>query len=271
MSSSPATTATTKHPYDIPAVLAVQNVQAAYYFEWHISWDIYAVDSDSNRNRSSLCGSHSSRNSTTTSVIPRRNYFPFHFEAAAIVPMPSGYARGLRPGEYRLEWEHATSPCISRGETGAYDATRTPVASGTHYFLIVDDDSGLDYEIPLDECPIYGDAWVAAHSRDCPPAEINNSDNVVERDPCAARLKSQGQAACIWGYVRARSDRAPESCEAAFQRADPDWSKYIQEDTDGQTDDPDLGEPDDSTTVGDEEDGAVPYQPELAMGRDDVL
>ncbi|KAL2830842.1 hypothetical protein BDW59DRAFT_158281 [Aspergillus cavernicola] len=243
----------------IPVVLAVQNAQAAYAYEWSIAWRVFHATS-SPSDSPSISGRSRSKFG--------ENEFLYLFNDVAIVPMvgQNVVVILLNPGEFRLEWDYATTPCIPEGESSVYQ-TRTPIASGTHYFSIVDDGSGLDYDIPLDDCPIYGDSWAVESEEGCP---ISNDENDREGNPCAAKLETQEQVTCIWEYLTRRRNET-ETCLSAFERADPDWSMYyyppFSDDGPSESDEPEgeddssSEDPDNSTIDDVDEDFAVSHRP----------
>lgn len=226
----------------MPVVFAVQNVEAAYAYEWSIRWGIYST--------------RSSSNTPATGRITRSqfedNEFQYYFNNVAVVPVMNKYAVSFRKGNFRLEWDYATTPCIPEGETAVSSQTRTPIASGTSYFSVVEDGSGLDFNIPIDDCPSFGDAWSVESDDDC-PAENTKSDN-AHRDPCAARLTSPDQVACIWEYLTTNKNET-ETCLSSFKRADPDWPMYYTPSYGGDNNEVDSGDRSDDDDNADSEDG----------------
>ncbi|KFY88015.1 hypothetical protein V498_06935 [Pseudogymnoascus sp. VKM F-4517 (FW-2822)] len=200
----------------IPIVLGIQNVQAAYAYEWSIHWSIYGADSPADS--IPLRGLAHSRFED--------NEFQYYFNDVAVVPMSYGTVVSLRKGGFRLEWDYAATPCIPEGESSIYGQTRTPIASGTEFFSVVEDGSGLDFDIPIGEgreCPSFGDAWSLEDKEDCPAVETGSEK--AKGEPCGARLTSQDQVDCIWEYLSLGKNET-ETCTKAFERADPDWPKY---------------------------------------------
>ncbi|OBT75719.1 hypothetical protein VF21_05939 [Pseudogymnoascus sp. 05NY08] len=174
-----------------PLILSIQNVQAAYAYEWSIHWAYYFGD---------------------VGIVPMRNKVLVRFTK----------------GEFRLEWDYATTPCIPEGKNAVWQ-TRTPVASGTSYFSIVEDGSGVDFDLPVagegdDACPAFGDSWGVEKKKGCPAAGKAGSAK-AGGEPCKARLTERGQVDCIWDFLSTGKNET-ETCLRAFERVDPGWDMY---------------------------------------------
>ncbi|KAL2826421.1 hypothetical protein BDW59DRAFT_145159 [Aspergillus cavernicola] len=183
------------------------------------------------------------------------NRFQYHFDDVAVVPMKGYNFTRMDPGQYRLEWEYEVSTCSERPPNTIVYGPSQVVASGSLHFSVVDDGSGLDFDIPLDECPVFGDTWAVrdAMYSGCP---FLGSSEDVERDPCEARLESREQVQCIREFLFEGSVEVPnnetETCLDAFERVDRDWFEYIDDDDDDDDDDND-----------DDRDSAVSVRPGL--------
>ncbi|KAL4781112.1 hypothetical protein BJX76DRAFT_24534 [Aspergillus varians] len=225
-----------------PVVLAIQDVKSAYRFEWEIGWKLYnATPNASAYDYQSGYGSHSG---------PLINDFQWYFDDVAVVPMLGYNFTKLKPGPYRLEWEYYTTPCTKQPPNTIVYNIRRVIASGTHFFSVVDDRSGLDFDIPLDECPLFGDLWSVQKSTStyCPFLRDSKSG---ENDPCEAKLKSKGQVECIRDYLFGGTAEVPnnetESCRSAFKRADLAWLEPLSADREVGDDDGDEDEDDNDT------------------------
>lgn len=217
----------------------MQNVQAAYAFEWSIHWEASNIESTSGI--SAISGLLRSGEED--------NKFRYYFDDVAVVPLPYGFYDRLGEGTYRLEWDYATTPCIREDRNSSW-TYRSPIASGTSYFSIVDDDSGLDFDIPIDECPSSRDVWSIERKDGC--AKENSKGVNTDGDPCAARLKSKDQVACIWEFMSTDKNET-ETCLSAFKKTDPDWSKYyypkLESADDPKSDSEDDDSEDDDTEI----------------------
>ncbi|KAL2864828.1 uncharacterized protein BJX67DRAFT_200131 [Aspergillus lucknowensis] len=222
-----------------PVVLAVQNIEAAYKFEWDISWKMFnASPAARETDYESGYGSYSSLLS---------NNFQWYFDDVAVVPMLGYNFTTMDPGNYRLEWEYITTPCTREPPNTIVYNIRETVASGTLHFSVVNDGTGLEFDIPIDECPHFGDIWSVrdATYTYCP---FLGSSEGVESEPCAARLESREQVECIRQYLFEGTVEVPnnetETCRSAFDRVDPEWLEYDDDDDDddgGDGDDGDRG------------------------------
>ncbi|KAL5333710.1 hypothetical protein BJX70DRAFT_380231 [Aspergillus crustosus] len=207
-----------------PVVLAIQDIKAAYRFEWTIEWTVYATGSGAEDwDYFSGYASHSS---------PLLNDFQWHFDGVAIVPLLGYNFTRLREGMYRLEWEYLSTTCeYEDSDTIVYNI-REVLASGEQRFRVVEDGSGLDFDIPLDECPLYGGLWSVEKSTSnyCPFLH-NNGD--YEEDSCRAQLKSQQQVECIREYLFEGTWEVPvnetEACRSSFERVDLEWYRSLYE------------------------------------------
>lgn len=132
------------------------------------------------------------------------NEFQYYYAGdVAIVPVRSMNVAvvTLKEGRFRLEWDYAASPCIPAGESSVEGQARTPVASGTEFFSVVGDGTGVDFDIPVNaECPSFGDSWSFQRKEDC-PAVKTKGEKAASGGPCKARLTSREQVKCIWEYV----------------------------------------------------------------------
>jgi hypothetical protein len=249
----------------MPIVLALQNAQAAYAYEWNIHWRIY--------------GASASAGSIPLRGLAKSDEFDFQYYSnnVAVVPMIYDNAISLHKGTFRLEWDYATTPCIPEGKT-AISQTRTPIASGTSYFSVVTDGSGLDFDIPIDKCPSFGDSWGVKSDEGCPAANTESD----KPDPCAARLTSRDQVTCIWDYFTGKNET--QTCLSAFKKADPDWPLYYTpgsrgnrgnttaddtgnpdiENPDGEDDSSGSDKPDTPSTDDSQEDAGVSHRPVLS-------
>ncbi len=202
----------------IPIVFAIQNGPAAYKTDWRLTWNISLATS----NKSITSGTHFATASTSRVLPTRSNDFRYYYnDNIAIVPTypERSFASLLRPGMYRLEWSYMVGPCIPEGSSGVR-GPRVPVANGVHYYSLIDDGSGREFDIPLGDCPIYGDIWIRPTSgMGCP--WTTSSDN-AERNPCKALLQNQRQVDCIRDYFFKR-DNETETCLTAFQRVTESW------------------------------------------------
>ncbi|KAL4806076.1 hypothetical protein BDV18DRAFT_122031 [Aspergillus unguis] len=182
----------------------------------------------------------------------------------------------MKPGPYRLEWDYRTTPCTrDRPNTITYNILTT-VASGSQYFSVVEDGSGLDFDIPRDDCPLVGDIWTVKESTStyCPFLGKNSTS---DGEPCDATLQSEEQVKCIKEYLFEGTFEAPnnetETCKSAFKRADPAWLEPmdgdrdddddIDTDTDTDTDDNDDDTDSSEDASPDDEDAAVSIRPTL--------
>ncbi|KAL2816471.1 hypothetical protein BJX63DRAFT_137009 [Aspergillus granulosus] len=207
---------TNSSTYSPPVILAIRNAELAYRHEFDIIWNIVSASTDDPLWEWQTLRARNDKSDLT------ENEFQYHADGIAIVPMEEMYVRSLHAGAWRVEWDYAATPCIPEGESSIY-TTRTPIASGVHWFTLVDDGSGEDFGIELDECPEYGDSWTLQDRDDCPSADTELEPN--DRDPCSSRLTSEDQVQCIWDYIRT-GDNETELCLGAFDRVDPDWPMY---------------------------------------------
>lgn len=132
------------------------------------------------------------------------------------------------------------------------------VARGSHYFSTAEDrSSGAPFDIPLDECPIYGDMWTKrARGSRCPwTADSDDGD----RDPCRARLENAEQMDCLRDYVFERQNET-EACLSAFQRVTESWIDG-EDDADGEMDE-EHGEGGSDSDSDDDEGAAVSLRPD---------
>lgn len=253
-----------------PVVLAIQDVKSAYRFEWDISWKLYnatpgARESDYN----SGYGSYSNIGN---------NDFQWYFDDVAVVPMLGYNFTTMKPGPYRLEWEYYTTPCTNRPPNTIVYNIRQVIASGVQFFSVVEDGSGLDFEIPVDECPAFGDLWAVKESTYSYCPFLRDSDD-GDKDPCKAKLQNREQVDCIRDYLFEGTREVPnnetETCRSAFKRADVAWLEPLNADGDedeGDNDDSSSGNDDSGSSdkQGDAEDFAVSHRPGLfgvaAMG-----
>ncbi|KAL4865771.1 hypothetical protein BDV12DRAFT_145823 [Aspergillus spectabilis] len=235
-----------------PVVLAIQDVKAAYRFEWEVQWKVYSAAPDADEyDYFSGYGSYSG---------PLINTFQWYFDDVAIVPLQGYNFTRLKAGPYRLEWEYLTTPCTNEPPNTIVYNIREVVASGSQTFSIVDDGSGLDFDIPTDACPLYGGLWSVYESTStyCPFLRDNEDD---ERDPCKAQLESQQQVECIREYLFEGTREAPvnetEVCRSSFKRVDLDWYRSLYEienyEDDGDDDESDVDEVSDVDNVDDDD------------------
>lgn len=233
----------------IPIVLAIQNGPVAYDAEWRINWNITGASSS----KPDVRGSHYSSESTNRLLPTVRNDFRYYFNGdVAIVPMTSqspAVVSSGKAGSYRLDWEYTVDPCFPEGKSVAY-GPMPRVARGSHYFSIVDDDSGSDFDIPLDECPIYGDMWTKASSSSRCPLTPEDSPQDEKKDPCSAQLQTAGQVDCLRDYFFGRKNDT-ETCSSAFKTVTEDW---IEGDSDDDDDASDESVEEDSDSDSDDDD-----------------
>ncbi|KAJ0417287.1 hypothetical protein BJY00DRAFT_289951 [Aspergillus carlsbadensis] len=265
-----------------PAILAIHNAELAYRHEFTILWRIVSADSEpyewqTLRTRSQTESQSQSQSKNKARSVAESdlttNTFQYHADGVAIVPLQDRIRTELGAGSYRVEWDYATTPCIPEGESSVYSATRKPIASGAHWFELVDDGSGSEFGIDVDECPGYGSSWTLEDRADCPVegTEVAAGD----RDPCASRLESEEQVNCIWNYIRT-GENETALCLGAFDRVDEDWPMYYTPGSGGFTDEDDnddVGEQEgedeeEDTSSGDSTDGprdlAPSHRPALA-------
>ncbi|KAL4876443.1 hypothetical protein BJY04DRAFT_231623 [Aspergillus karnatakaensis] len=222
-----------------PVVLAIQDAKSAYRFDWEIQWKLFNAAPDASEyDYESGYSSHSALGINT---------FQWYFDDVAIVPLQGYNFTRLEPGPYRLEWEYLTSPCTHQPPNTIVYNIRRVVASGNQTFNIVNDGSGLDFDIPIDECPLYGAVWSTYESTGnyCPFRRENED---FERDPCDAQLENRQQVECIRQYLFEGTRDAPlnetEACRSSFERANPDWLRPLWEDDEQDGDDNDDADDD---------------------------
>ncbi|KAL2785517.1 hypothetical protein BJX66DRAFT_59088 [Aspergillus keveii] len=233
-----------------PAILAIDNAELAYRHEFSIIWRIVSADSEPYEWQTLRTRSQNKARSVAASDLTT-NTFQYHADGVAIVPLQDPIRTEARAGSYRVEWDYATTPCIPEGESSVY-TTRTPIASGTHWFELVEDGSGEDFGIDVEECPGYGSSWTLEDREDCPAegTEVAAGD----RDPCASRLQSEEQVQCIWDYIMT-GENETSLCLGAFDRVDADWSMYYTPGSGAFADDDDEGDNDDDEDDDDEQVG----------------
>ncbi|KAL4897283.1 hypothetical protein BDV59DRAFT_170248 [Aspergillus ambiguus] len=174
------------------------------------------------------------------------NKFQYYFDDVAVVPMLGYNFTRMEAGPYRLEWEYVVSPCTHEPPNTIVYNINQVVASGMHYFSVVEDGSGLDFDIPTNECPLYGDTWSVkdATYTYCP---FLGDDTDVEKKPCDAKLQNSDQVECIKEFLFEGTAEVPnnrtETC-SAFKRADPKWLEYEDENDDEDRGDEDGGDED---------------------------
>ncbi|KAL4971237.1 hypothetical protein BDW66DRAFT_146471 [Aspergillus desertorum] len=207
-----------------PVVLAVQDVKAAYRFGWELRWTLYSAQPGADDLDSvSGYGSYSE---------PLLNKFQWYYDDVAVVPMLGYNFTRLDPGPYMLEWEYYTTPCTHEPPNTIVYNIREVVASGSQMFSVVDDGSGLDFDIPTDECPLFGAIWSVYQSTSnyCP---FLRDGETPEGDPCPATLQSRAQVECIRQYLFEGTFEVPnnetEACRESFERADMNWYVSLYE------------------------------------------
>ncbi|KAL5337628.1 hypothetical protein BJX70DRAFT_368785 [Aspergillus crustosus] len=231
-----------------PVVFAVQNAEASYDFGWLLSWQLRpANEPDSIPIRGSAI---SDLNYFTGDDNEFRYYFGNNI---AVVPAPAEFASLLDPGQWRFDWTYGASPCTPL-EIRPVGNTKYTVASGTVYFTL-DENATLEFEIPLDDCPVYGDSFRIEHWDLCP---TNATASEVRTDPCAARLESQDQVDCIEDFMRGRNETA--TCRSAFTEVDGTWATT---DDDNDAEEEDDGDQADDSGPQDDTDLAISYRPGL--------
>ncbi|KAL3486024.1 hypothetical protein BJX62DRAFT_242354 [Aspergillus germanicus] len=233
-----------------PAILAIQNAELAYRHEFSIIWRIVSADSEPYEWQTLRTRSQNKARSAAASDLTT-NTFQYHADGVAIVPLQDPIRMEARTGSYRVEWDYATTPCIPEGESSVYKP-RTPIASGAHWFELVEDGSGEDFGIDVEECPEYGSSWTLDDSADCPAEGTEVA--AADRDPCASRLQSEEQVQCIWDYITT-GENETALCLGAFDRVDADWPMYHTPGSGDFADDDDEGDndDDDEQVGGDEE------------------
>ncbi|KAL4906078.1 hypothetical protein BDW74DRAFT_177107 [Aspergillus multicolor] len=186
-----------------PIVFALQNADAAGIFGWNVDWQFTRMGRDGN---DKFLGTYTGSllNDSLTS-----NDFRYRTDHSLIIPgkiyNENNYY--IRPGTYSLSWRYYTSTCTKSDDTTYInDQTMVAHANSTVVFTVVDDGSGLDFEISADDCPLYSGHWTAGSgtSTDCPDLESEAHEPL---DPCKARL-SQEQVSCLqdWFAGNNRSD-----------------------------------------------------------------
>lgn len=219
-----------------PVVLAIQDVKSAYRFEWDISWKLYnATPGASDADYISGYGSDS---------IFSLNDFQWYFDDVAVVPMLGYNFTTMKAGSYRLEWEYSTTPCTTRPPNTIVYNILEVIASGVQFFSVVEDGSGLDFEIPVDECPAFSGSWAVRESTSLYCPFLGDSDD-GDRDPCKAKLQNEKQVECIRDYLFEGTVEVPnnetEACRSAFKRADVAWLEPLST-ADGPSQDEDEDE-----------------------------
>ncbi|CEL04059.1 hypothetical protein ASPCAL05191 [Aspergillus calidoustus] len=256
-----------------PAILAIHNAELAYRHEFNIIWRIVNADSEPYEWQTLQTRTQNKARGLAESDLTT-NTFQYHANGLAIVPLQDPIRTEARAGSYRVEWDYATTACIPEGESSVYSSTRQPIASGAHWFELVDDGSGEEFGIDVEECPGYGSSWTLEDSTDCPAEGTEVGDR--DREACASRLQSGEQVQCIWDYLRT-GENETELCLGAFDRVDADWPMYYtpgsgaSADDEGDDDDDseqDGGDEEDDTSTGDSTDGprdlAPSHRPALA-------
>lgn len=210
-----------------PVVLAIQDAKSAYRFEWDISWKLYnATPGARESDYTSGYGGHSAFG---------LNDFQWVFDDVAVVPMLGYNFTTMKPGLYRLEWEYYATPCTRRPPNTIVYNIREVIASGVQFFSVVEDGSGLDFDIPVDECPAFGDLWAVKESTYSYCPFLRDSDD-GDKDPCKAKLQNKKQVECITDYLFEGTVEVPnnetEACRSAFKRADVAWLEPLSADGD---------------------------------------
>jgi hypothetical protein len=248
----------------IPIIFAIQNGRAAYTTGWQINWNITAASS----NRPGDSGSHFSTESWSRLLPTIENDFRYYFNGdVAVVPTKSRLPFASLPpsGTFRLDWEYTVDPCFPEGES-VVRAPMPQVARGSHYFsLTADRGSGAPFDIPLAECPIYGDMWTK-HARGSRCPLTVDSDDEGDRDPCRARLENAKQMDCLRDYFLKRQNET-EACLSGFQRVTQSWidgegDTGGEDDSDGDTDEETDEERVDDRGSDDDEGAAVSLRPD---------
>ncbi|KAL2859511.1 hypothetical protein BJX68DRAFT_261941 [Aspergillus pseudodeflectus] len=259
-----------------PAILAIHNAELAYRHEFSIIWRIVSADSVPYEWQTLQTRSQNKARGLAESDLTT-NTFQYHADGVAIVPLQDPIRTEARAGSYRVEWDYATTPCIPEGESSVYSSTRQPIASGAHWFELMDDGSGEEFGIDVEECPGYGSSWTLGDSTDCPAEGTEVVAGDRDREACASRLQSEEQVQCIWDYLRT-GENETQLCLGAFDRVDADWPMYYTpgsgasaDDDEGDDDDDseqDGGDEEDDTSTGDSTDGprdlAPSHRPALA-------
>ncbi|KAI9375536.1 hypothetical protein BJX61DRAFT_531497 [Aspergillus egyptiacus] len=135
--------------------------------------------------------------------------------AAGQLYSQNGYS--LRPGTYFVQWTYDTATCSVSDDTITFiiDLSGAYITSGGNVvFTVVSDGSGLDFEIPVDECPLYSGHWSADDGTDSCP---DPSDFDVEPDPCKVQL-GQEQIDCLQDWYRGNNES--EACMVSLDRWD---------------------------------------------------
>ncbi|RDW86377.1 uncharacterized protein DSM5745_03019 [Aspergillus mulundensis] len=178
-----------------PIVFALQNADAAGTFGWDFDWQFTRLDGD---------GNNKFLDFYTGSLLddsPTSNDFRYQTDDILIVPgkIYSENNYYIRPGTYSVSWRYYTSTCTkTNGTTYINDQTMAAHANSTVIFTVVADGSGLDFEIPADECPVYSGQWTAESgtSSDCP---VRDLEVLEPSDPCKAQL-SKKQLSCLQNW-----------------------------------------------------------------------
>ncbi|KAL3459523.1 hypothetical protein BJX64DRAFT_264744 [Aspergillus heterothallicus] len=196
-----------------PIVLALQNANAAGTFGWNIDWEFVWLDGDEDEKFSDSYSGPWITDSTTL------NDFRYTGGDSIILAGKLYHENGyyLRPGRYAVQWTYDTATCSGSGRTTYIDGGYTVASStGSVIFTAVADDSGLGFEIPVDQCPVYADQWTARKGTDtdCPYPAANST---AEPDPCAARLNEE-QVTCLQDWFRGNNES--EVCTGSLQKWD---------------------------------------------------
>ncbi|KAL4754066.1 hypothetical protein BDW72DRAFT_158061 [Aspergillus terricola var. indicus] len=196
-----------------PVVFALQNADAAGTFGWDIDWQFTWLDGSEDEKFLDYY--------TGPQLIDSPTLNDFRYLADDILVIPGRIYREnnyyIRPGIYRVTWRYLTSTCSETESTTWIDgSTIIARANSSFIFTVVADGSGLDFEIPSDECPLYSGQWTAGSgtSTDCPDPD---SKKYEDPDPCEARL-SQEQISCLKDWFD--GNNASEVCQSSLEKWD---------------------------------------------------
>jgi hypothetical protein len=195
-----------------PIVFALQNAEAALAFGYTIDWEFVWLGGDEVEK---FLDAYTGPDISNSLYVGDFKYT--HDDSVLVagkVSNRNGYY--LRPGTYAVQWTYDTVTCsVSDTSTTYHIGGDAYVTSGGNVvFTAVADGSGLGFEIPVDECPVFSGQWTAGDgTATCP--ELSSFD--AEPDPCKAQL-GQEQIDCLQDWYRGNNQS--EVCLASLERWD---------------------------------------------------
>ncbi|KAL3443396.1 hypothetical protein BJX65DRAFT_311897 [Aspergillus insuetus] len=195
-----------------PIIFALQNADAALAFGYTIDWEFVWLGGDEDEK---FLDAYTGPDISDSIYLSDFKYT--HDDLVLVagkVSNRNGYY--LRPGTYLVQWTYDTVTCSVSDTTTTYHIGGDGYVAmgGNVVFTAVADGSGLGFEVPVDECPLYSGQWTAGDGTNTCP-ELSSFD--AEPDPCKAQL-GQEQIDCLQDWYRGNNES--EACTASLVRWD---------------------------------------------------